>query len=249
MVSASKKAMGLEKFEHAYIQTYIAAPKEVTVGETFEVRIDVTNVAMKPGLLVRIENLVPNNFKIIDVMPKYRLEEGTIDMGGKCIKSQKVESIRIWIKASESGILHMNPKIIYVDELGKFKVCQPNLVTVAIYPPRKFEFKTNSTQRVFQYLTKAFVEDYMRRKLTIEESGWRTFMQIIKNTEIPKSRIYGRRTPWGPAILELEKSGVIEVRIFPGERGRGGKIMKARISYEKEEIKRYIIKRYINVKL
>jgi len=248
-VSASKKAMGLEKFEHAYIQTYITAPKEVTVGETFEVRIDMTNVAMKPGLLVRIENLVPNNFKVIDVMPKYRLEEGTIDIGGKCIKSQKVESIRIRVKASESGILHMSPKIIYVDELGKFKVCQPNPVTVAIYPPRKFEFKTNSAQKVFEYLTKAFVEDYMRRKLTLEESGWRTFMQIIKNTEISKSSIYGRKTPRGPAILELEKRGVIEVRIFPGERGRGGKIMKARISYEKDEIKRYIVKRYINVKL
>ena len=74
-------------------------------------------------------------------------------------------------------------------------------------------------------------------------------MQIIKNTEISKSSIYGRKTPRGPAILELEKRGVIEVRIFPGERGRGGKIMKARISYEKDEIKRYIVKRYINVKL
>lgn len=74
-------------------------------------------------------------------------------------------------------------------------------------------------------------------------------MQIIKGTEIPKSNVYGRKSPRGPAILELEKRGVIEVRIFLGERGRGGKIMKARICYEKEEMKQYIIRRYVNVKL
>jgi len=203
---------------------------------------------MKPGLLVRIENLFPDNFEVIDVMPRHRLEHGTINVEGKSIKSQKVESIRLWVKASESGILNISPKIIYVDEIGKFKVCQPDPVIAPIYPPRKIEFKMNGAQRVFEYLTKAFVDDYVRRKLTLEESGWRTFMQIIKNTEISKSSVYGRKSPRGPAILELEKRGVIEVRIFTGERGRGGKIMKARISYEKEEIKQYIIKRYINVK-
>jgi hypothetical protein len=103
-----------------------------------------------------------------------------------------------------------------------------------------------NAQKVFEYLTKAFVEDYMRRRLTLEKSGWRTFMQIIKNTEIPKSSIYGTKSHHGPAILELEKRGIIEIRIFPGERGRGGNIMKARISYEKDEIKQYIVKRYVN---
>ena len=248
-VLASRKATAFKKFEHAHIQAYVDVPNEVTVGETFEIRVDMTNVAMKPGMLVRIENLVPENCEVIDVTPKYRMKEGTINVEGKRVESHKVESIRVWVKASESGILHASPKIIYVDELGKFKVCQPSPVTVAIYPHRKFEFKMNSAQKVFEYLTKAFVEDYMRRKLTLEESGWRTFMQIIKGTEIPKSNVYGRKSPRGPAILELEKRGVIEVRIFLGERGRGGKIMKARICYEKEEMKQYIIRRYVNVKL
>jgi len=246
-VSAPEEAAGIKKFEHAYIQAYLVVPEKVNVGETFEVRIDMVNVAMKPGMLVRIEGLVPDNFKVIDIVPEHRLEEeGTINVKGKCLKSQKVESIRIWVKASESGILRISPRIIYVDELGKFKVCRPEPVTVAIYPPKEFEFKMKNAQKVFEYLTKAFVEDYMRRRLTLEKSGWRTFMQIIKNTEIPKSSIYGTKSHHGPAILELEKRGIIEIRIFPGERGRGGNIMKARISYEKDEIKQYIVKRYVN---
>jgi len=235
-----------EKAERVPIQAYLATPKEVTVDERFTVRIDITNTARKPRQLVRIEDLIPNNFKIIDTVPKYGFEGGTINLKGKRIESQKVESIRIWVKASESGIFRISPRIICIDELGKFKVCQPNPTTVTIHPPRKFEFKRNDTQRVFEYLTKAFIEDYMRRKLVLEKSGWRTFMQIIKNTKISKSSLYRAKSHRGPAILELEKRGIVEVRIFPGERGRGGKIMKARISYEKDIVKQYIVKRYID---
>jgi len=246
--SARGKVVDLKRLEHARIQAYLATPREVTVGETFEVRLDMTNVAMKPGLLVRIEGLVPSNFKVIDIAPKYRLEEGTLDVKGKSLKSQKVESIKIWVASSESGIFHLSPRIVYVDELGKFKVCQPDPATVAIYPLGKFEFKMNNTQRVFGYLTNAFIEDYMRRRLALEKSGWRTFMQIIKNTKISKTSMYGTRSRRGPAILELEKRGIIEVRIFPGERGRGGKIMKARISYEKDIVKRYIDRQIMKIK-
>ena len=247
-VSAREKPVELERLEHAHIQSYLAVPGEVTVGETFEIRLDMTNVSMKPGLLVRIEGLVPSNFKIIDIAPKYRLEEGTVNVKGKSLKSQKVESIKILVASSESGVFHLSPRIVYVDEVGKFKVCQPDPATVAIYPPGKFEFKMNNTQRVFEYLTSAFIEDYMQRRLALEKSGWRTFMQIIKNTKIPKTSIYRTRSRRGPAILELEKRGIIEVRIFPGERGRGGKIMKARISYEKDIIKRHVDNQIMKIK-
>jgi hypothetical protein len=32
--------------------------------------------------------------------------------------------------------------------------------------------------------------------------------------------------------------GLVETRIFPGERGRGGRILKMRVFYEKETLKR-----------
>jgi len=213
---------------------------EATVGEPFEVRLDITNVAVKPGLLVRIEGLFPSCFRVMDIAPKYKLEEGTVDVKGKGLQSRKVESIKMWVTSSESGIFHLSPKKIYVDDAGKFKVCQPDPMTVTVYPSGKFEFKMNNAERVFEYLTQAFIEDYMRRRLTVEKSGWRTFMEIIRKTKISKACLYGTRSRRGPAILELEKRGIVEVRIFPGERGRGGKIMKARVSYEKDIVKRHI---------
>lgn len=235
-----EKAAGLERFEHAHLQASLAVPNEVTVGETFEARLDVANVAKQPAVLVRIENLVPSNLSVTHIIPKYRLEEGLLNLKGKRLEPQKVESIRIRAAAPESGIIHLCPRIVYVGELGKFEICQPNPVAVAIYPPGKFQFKTNNAQKMFEYLTKAFVEDYMKRKLTREKSGWRTLMQIVKNAKISKSSIYGTTTRRGPAVAELERRGVVETRIFPQERGRGGRITKARIAYEKDIIKRYI---------
>ena len=50
------------------------------------------------------------------------------------------------------------------------------------------------------------------------------------------------------ALIELESRGLVEARFFPGERGRGGKILKLRVAYEKEIIKRVIDNRIMNKK-
>jgi len=70
-------------------------------------------------------------------------------------------------------------------------------------------------------------------------------MQIVKNAKISKSSVYGARGRQGRAMAELERRGLVETRVFPEERGRGGKIIKTRISYEKEPVKRYVDKQVI----
>ncbi len=67
-------------------------------------------------------------------------------------------------------------------------------------------------------------------------------MQIVKDAKISKSSVYGVRGRRGPAMSELERRGLVETRLFLGERGRGGKIIKTRISYDKETIKRHVDK-------
>jgi hypothetical protein len=52
----------------------------------------------------------------------------------------------------------------------------------------------------------------------------------------------------GRAVSELERRGLVETRVFLGERGRGGKILKMRISYDKETIKRHIDQRILKIK-
>ena len=238
--SILERGVGLERFEHAFLQAALAALSEVTIGETFEVRLDITNAAQKPAVLVRVEIPVPSVLKITGISPKYELKDSAINLKGKRIEPKKVEAIRLWAVASESGIVRISPRIVYVDELGKFRICQPDPIAVAVYPPGKFQFKTSYAERVFEFLTKAFVEDYMRRRLSLENSGWRTRVQIAKNAHVPMSSLYRTTSRKGTAISEPERRGLIELRIFSGGRGRGGNITKARIAYEKDIVKRHV---------
>ncbi len=65
-------------------------------------------------------------------------------------------------------------------------------------------------------------------------------MEIVKHTGLSRHSIYGKESSRGRAIAELENRGLVEARIFPKERGRGGKITKVRIYYEREIIRRRV---------
>lgn len=243
-----EEALGIENFEHTNIQAHLKVPEAANVGEEFEILLDLVNVAKEPGLLVRIDELFPSAFKISKTLTSLELENGSLNVKGKRVEPQKVESIRVPVQAIKTGTFNLNPKIVYVDDVGNFRTCKVEAATITITPITEFQFKTENAKKVFKYLTKAFVADYMKRKLVLEKSGWRTFMQIIKNAKTPKSSIYGAAGRRGFAIAELERRGLVEARIFPGERGRGGNITKLRIYYEKETIKRYIDQRVMKNK-
>lgn len=38
----------------------------------------------------------------------------------------------------------------------------------------------------------------------------------------------------------LERRGLVETRVFPGERGRGGRVLKVKIFYEKDIVRRQV---------
>ncbi len=112
----------------------------------------------------------------------------------------------------------------------------------------KFEFASEPSKMAFDYLVSAFVEDYMRRRIAQEKAGWRSLMRIITEGKLSRSSLYGYGGRKGRALIELESRGLVEARFFPGERGRGGKILKLRVAYEKEIIKRIVDNRIMNKK-
>ena len=238
-----EKAVGLERFEHVDIQANLTSSEEVTVGEEVEVRLDLVNVAKNFGLLVRVDDLVPPGFKVTVLPSQGSIENGSIDMKGKRLEPLKVESIKLGLRATEAGAINLSPQVTYVDEVGKFRTCRPESVTVTVHPKLAFEFRTKAAQRVFDFLISSFVEDYMRQRISLEKSGWRTMMHIIKHGKVSRSSVYGVGGRRGRAISELERRGLVETRVFPGERGRGGRILKIRIAYEKETIKRHLDQR------
>jgi len=235
-----EEAVGLERFEHAFVETRLTTSEEVTVGEELDVRLDLVNVAKTSGLLVRIEDLIPSAFKAIELPSPYSIKNTSMDMRGKTLEPLKVESIKFTVLATEVGIFSLSPQVVYVDEVGKFRTSRPEPVSIAVHPKLTFEFRTETAKDAFNYLISAFVEDYMKRRISLEKSGWRTLMDIIKHGKVSRSSVYAASGGRGPAVSELERRGLVEARVFPGERGRGGKILKMRIYYEKETVKRYI---------
>ena len=74
----------------------------------------------------------------------------------------------------------------------------------------------------------------MRKRLSLEQSGWRTLAEVSKFGAIPLHSVYGRRGRFGLVVNELERKGLVERRIYSGERGRGGKILRIRANFENE---------------
>jgi hypothetical protein len=243
-----EQAVGLERFDHSVVEAYLTASEDVTVGAEFNVQLDLVNVGKNYGLLVRIENLVPSGFEVVKSPSRYSMENGLIDLMGKKLEPMKFESIKLRLQATQTGATSLSPQITYVNEEGKFKTCRPKPVTIIVHPKLGFEFKTEAAQKTFDFLVKGFVDDYMKRRYSLDRSGWRTLMEIIKQGKVSKSKVYGGGGRKGAAITELQRRGLIEDRIFPGERGRGGKILRLRIAYKKEPIKRLIDQRVMKVK-
>jgi hypothetical protein len=68
-------------------------------------------------------------------------------------------------------------------------------------------------------------------------------MNIIEALKIPKSYVYGEPRygrPFGRQLNALIKSSLVEYRIFPGERGRGGEIAKVRARFDSQNVRRYV---------
>jgi hypothetical protein len=233
-------AVGMERFEHANIQTNLLVPENSRIGEIVELRLDLVNVAKKPGLIVRVEDIFPSSFEITTPPSQYIIEDGSINMKGKSIESLKIETIKANLRPTKPGTISISPQVTYVDDLGRFRTSKPEPHVITVQSEETFEFRTKAAQNAFNFLVRSFIEDYMKRRISQERSGWRTLMDVVKLGKVSKSSVYGTRGHQGRAIIELENRGLAETRIFLGERGRGGKILKIRISYEKDTIKRHI---------
>ena len=70
-----------------------------------------------------------------------------------------------------------------------------------------------------------------------EQSGWRTRTTIAEDTHVPNVSFYGKGGRFGPVLKELMSSGLIETKFFPGQRGRGGEVVKVRVHLRQRKCK------------
>jgi tetratricopeptide (TPR) repeat protein len=123
------------RFVHSNVLGHIIAPVKVQVDREFNMRLDLINVAKNPGVLVKVESVVPANFKVTSIQPNYNMQNISMDLEKKSIKPFTDEAITLTMQPTKAGVFNLNPQLIYVDELGETKICKVDPINVTVMPP------------------------------------------------------------------------------------------------------------------
>lgn len=244
-------------FEHVNVHLSVMMPRRVNVGDIFEMRFDLVNVSKNPSTLIKVDGLVPSGCRVVSIPSFCSLQNGSIKIANEQINPFQVDTIKIKASFEEAGVYKLDPCIYYKNELGDSRTdnAKPIFITVQLGPDEekgrnvtelltgKIEFKSEAAEKSFDFLVKAFIEDFYGRRLPKEKSGWRTRMDVIRNANVTMHSIYGRSGRGGKVTSKLTVLGLVESRFFLGERGRGGNVLKMRICYEKECVKNLISQR------
>lgn len=232
---------GLEDFEGPNLQARLEYPSQIVAGEKFSVRIDIMNVGRGPASLLRIEALLPTGFEVSRVPESCRAEAETLIFASRRLSASSAESYTVSGIANVTGPFLLSPKLIYMDDRGDYYTRKLEPTVLVVEPEIPFQFGSEHEKKIFDYLSTSFIRDRNFMRLTIEASGWRTLMQIAQGARVSKAVVYGTGSKkYGLAIAALWKNGVIEVRRFVGERGRGGKITKVRLAHDNELVSKYL---------
>jgi len=128
-----EEAVGLEKFENADIRAnIITRQKELKVGESLDLEIELVNAGKGPALLIKVTEAVPQGFDITQTPEKYRVEDSFINMKGKRLDPLKTEEVRLILKSKAQGVFPIKPKILYLDENGKYKAYEPEPINITV---------------------------------------------------------------------------------------------------------------------
>ena len=254
-----------QKFKDPNVKAYLTIPINVCEGETFQGRLDIVNVS-RASCSIEVYTAIPSDFAVVEPSQPTEPNQGLLHLQKSKLEPFSVKTIPITLQAKKTGNFTFMSTVEYGDEHGGTKTYKLKPFKIAVHPSIKkgdtsqnfidvsieksddkittdkqreelFQFSSEVAEKVFNFLTKEFIKDYMQRRLFVEKAGWRTLAEIANYQRIPKSSLYKNKRR---VLIELEHRGLVESRFFPGERGRGGNIQRLRVSYEKETVKRYV---------
>jgi hypothetical protein len=130
---AHEEATGLERFEHSDVQAnLILRVREVKVGEDLSLAIELVNAGKGHALLIKVEEIVPENFEVKEAPELYRIEDSYLNMKGKRLAPLKTEEVKLVLRPMAKGVFPLKPRILYLDETGKYKSHEPEPVTITV---------------------------------------------------------------------------------------------------------------------
>jgi len=131
--ATSEASVGLESFEHANVQAnLIVSVKEVRIGESFSLSVEVVNAGREPALLMRVDNFVPSNFVVVKKPEIYRLEDTTLNMKGKQLAALKLVEVKLTLQPLRKGQYQFSPRVLYLDERGQSRMLQLKTLEIKV---------------------------------------------------------------------------------------------------------------------
>jgi hypothetical protein len=130
---AHEEAVGVERFEHSDIQAnLILRAREVKVGEDLSLAIEFVNAGKGDALLIKVEEIIPGDFEIKEATGPYRIEDSHLNMKGKRLGPLKTEEVKLILRPLTKGVFALKPRILYLDETGKYKSHEPEPTTITV---------------------------------------------------------------------------------------------------------------------
>jgi len=128
-----ESAVGSERFEHADIQAnVIIRQKELKIGENLNLEVELVNAGKGPALLIKLAEVIPEGFDLTEKPEIYRVEDSYLNMKGKRLDPLKTEEVKLVLKPKVQGVFPFKPKILYLDENGKYKTHEPESTTITV---------------------------------------------------------------------------------------------------------------------
>jgi hypothetical protein len=126
-------AVGLDRFAHADIQANLIAPKkELKMDEDLFLGIELVNAGRGSAQLIKLQDLLPKGFTLREEPGGYRMEDSYLDLRGRRLDPLKTEEINLVLKPTHRGQFSLKPRILYLDESGKYKSHEPEPIKVSV---------------------------------------------------------------------------------------------------------------------
>ncbi len=84
------------------------------------------------ALLIKVDEVVPEGFDIKEVPETYVVEDSFINMKGKRLNPLKTEDVKMVVNPRSKGTFVVKPRVLYIDETGKYKFHEPEPVTITV---------------------------------------------------------------------------------------------------------------------
>ncbi len=148
-----EKAVGLESFERANIQTTLAPQsQQIKTGEGLKLDLHIVNVGKEAVLLDYVNEVIPLGFEIVTKPDYCHVEDSNVNLKRRRLDPLKTEEITLVLRSLNEGSFQVKPKITYFDEAGHQRLSEPEPITIEIS-----EFFPNRISTGYEELDKLLI--------------------------------------------------------------------------------------------